>query len=608
MLSNLPERIKNFLAGLSYSFKVKIVIAFSSMLSVFAVISILKLQEPFEESLSKQSKATALYSAWIESALRLMDVSSNPTEENYALFSTRHDELQIKAKNIFQNYESLRLPTELKLSAYIGEIRQLGVEAYMQAIPMQQLIEKIESMNRSIAHVLINELKVPLGDDLPTYLLSDMIYHDLVGTQTQTVPPLLLSILHNIPEHLLAGTPGKLLDEAHTSKKMSQHPEGLKDKLCLIKHLNQTLSNILEAQHFTMHLRQWMSILCVFLGLLIVVTVYSTRVMRTPLADLRFAAQQIAHGNLWHRAIVDSSDEVAKMCAGFNSMATLLEKAVTSTSVVSNKLTDTMGTLGNSAKLFEQNAIEQEQTVVKIAQNTVGIIQTSKDVVLALEEALLVATVTHEFAISAQDSIRVIQETLSGIAAAAQQIVQTLSILEERVAGLNAIINTIVTVADEANLLSINTALISQSSRHRSSGFGVIATKISELASQTAFVTLKMEDSVKGILNALSKAGMQIHHLSHQLHSHSEAASHLVERFIDMKRKATEQHESCERMRSAIKHQEKSAEQIHDTITLLSQGAKITTRSVRNLYSQIRYLGEASSNLQIIFERFHLRT
>ncbi len=190
---------------------------------------------------------------------------------------------------------------------------------------------------------------------------------------------------------------------------------------------------------------------------------------------------------------------------------------------------------------------------------------------------------------------------------ASQQIVETLSHLVEKVASLKDIIITIVNVADEANLLAINTALISGSSGHRQSGFGIIADKINNLASQTAFVTLKMEDSVIAILEALATAGSQVHQLSKQMHSHSYAAARLVEQFSSIMTTASEQRETCAQIRTVIEGQQSSAEQIHDTLTLLSQGSKITTRSVRNLYSQIQYLSEASSNLQIIFDKFHLR-
>lgn len=604
MLGFITDPLRNAFSQISYSLKVKIVITFSSLLSVVAVISLLKLQEPFNNSINDQTKAAEFYSAWVEAAISLQVLSSDRTPENYKSFLSRLDIAKSKEKKLL-TLDNEDFDINVKLNAWIANLSLFGDFAYLDAISNAQVQEHILKLDSDATSILTNNLNIPIGSDLPTYIVGCIIYHQLADKAPSDIAPFLLTALKIIPEDELPVPPGKLLDLANSWNNNKDSPDGLQQKFALLSDLSKLLLSLLNHQQATLQLRQWASIFFVFLGLIIVLTVYSTRGMRTPLADLRFAAQQIAHGNLTQRAVVDSSDEVAEMCSGFNSMASLLDRAVTTTSVVSHKLTETIRAITNSARLFDQNVYQQEQTITQIAKNTVGIIQTSKDVVEALEEALLVATDTQNFAINAQGDIRMMQDVLARTAVASQQIVLTLNLLTKKVYELNAIINTIVTVADEANLLSINTALISQSAHHRKSGFGVIAEKISELASQTAYVTLSIEDSVKAILSLLSKAGTQVHQLARQMHSHSEASSHLVEQFTKMKQTATEQCESCKMMQSAIEQQQKSAEQIRNTILLLSQGAKISTRSVRNLYSQVRYLAEASSNLQIIFERFH---
>lgn len=600
---------QSYANSVSYSTKVKIVIAFSAFLSVFSIGYLINLQAPLLKNLEMQTAAISYFDAWTRTAVVLTELNHSPNPDKYSQFLNELAHLKEKQQFLsdiaFNNY----FPVWLQIHAITSTLPELGENAIQNTLSTSFIENQIAFMNDALLEELFVNKSLFQGTDIPTYLLANMLTNKNTASMHRMNHPLSSTLsfaLDSVVEELLPYPPGKVLDDV-TALEHASANDLLEKRLIFQQDLSSTLYSLLGYQYHTLLLRQRISAICVFIGILIVLTIYSTREMRAPLTELRFAALQLAKGNLWQRASVVSKDEVAEMCERFNTMAGLMEQAVTSTSIMSNKLTETMSAIVSSAEDFEQNVSDQDKTIALIAQNTAGIIQTSKDVGAALEQALQAATATHEFAISAQGNVRSIEVVLRGAGTAAQHIGTTLQHLEEKVASLNTIITTIITVADEANLLAINTALISQSKHHGRTGFSIIASKIGELASKTAYVTLSIEASVKSILQALSTAGKQAHLLSLQMRSHTNATSILVEQFSVMMQSAAEQRETCAMMQVAIQEQEKSAELIHNTITLLSQGAKITTRSVRNLYSQIQYLGEASSNLQIIFHRFHLR-
>lgn len=597
------HNISQYFLNLSYSTKAKIIIAISAILSL-SVVFIVRAQMPFQKALSDQLPGVELFDRWTEIASQLREPTSHPNEKYENLVEILQD---YKTKYLPKFTSTFESDPEKKLAllAIEGEIEQLNRFIYLKALSQDDAQKKIFAINRELGNLVYDVNNQRIGIDVPTVFLTDFIFTKILPKEKNSFYiPLLASTLQDIPENFFPSHPGKVLDLAQ--KWVDSSPKDAPLYALQLQTQLLTISkNIMQSQLYTLKFRQNMSFLSVALGLLIVITIYSTRVMRAPLANLRFAAQQLAQGNLEHRARVDSKDEVAKMCAGFNSMASLLEKAVTSTSIVSGKLTETIHTISTSAKSFEQNVSDQDRTISKIAANTDAITQNAQELVEALESALKVATFTHIFATTAQSSISTMGTVLKSTSTAALEIVKTLNRLEEKFSILTNIITTIVNVADEANLLFINTALTSNATPHRQSGFGIIASKISELSSHTAFVTLKIEDSIKAILNSLAVAGTQIHHISRQMQTHSVAAGNLVAQFMQMMETSKAQWETCTKMQGVIQQQRNSAEQIYYTIKLLSQGAKITTRSVRNLDSQIQYLGEASSNLLIIFDRFH---
>ncbi|MFA6914801.1 MAG: methyl-accepting chemotaxis protein [Parachlamydiales bacterium] len=600
-----PQIIMQHILNLSYSTKVKIVIAISALLSVSGVVFVTKAQAPFQNALSTQLPGIELFDQWTKIVLEFQEQTAHPSPEKYNKITDIINQIRTRYLPAFE--ETIQNDPEklLVLASALGEIEQINTSAFVESLSDDAILNRIISLNAELGSIIYKANNQRLGVDVPSVFLTNFVFSKIIYNQKDNFfTPLLPSMLQDVPEHLFTLPPGTMLDLARKWSESTGDTQYLY-ALRLQSHLLCIAKNIMQDQLDRLQFRQNISFICVAIGLLIVITVYSTRVMRTPLANLRFAAQQLAKGSLQHRAKVDSQDEVAKMCAGFNSMAALLEKAVTSTSDVSGKLTETINTITTSAKNFEQNVSDQDRTIGQIADNTEGITQNAQELVEALEGALKVATFTHIFATTAQGSIRTMEDVLKSTSMAALEIVSTLSRLEEKFASLSNIITTLVNVADEANLLFINTALTSSATPHRQSGFGIIASKISELSGQTAFVTLEMEDSIKAILNALATAVTQIHHISQQMQAHSAAAAGLVTQFVTMMQTSKVQWETCTQMQAVIQQQRSSAEQIRHTITLLSQGAKITTRSVRNLYSQIQYLGEASSNLQIIFDRFH---
>jgi hypothetical protein len=83
-----------------------------------------------------------------------------------------------------------------------------------------------------------------------------------------------------------------------------------------------------------------------------------------------------------------------------------------------------------------------------------------------------------------------------------------LAILNEKAGNINQVVVTIVKVADQTNLLSLNAAIEAEKAGEYGRGFAVVATEVRRLADQTAVATYDIEQMVREIQSAVSAGVM----------------------------------------------------------------------------------------------------
>jgi methyl-accepting chemotaxis protein len=190
------------------------------------------------------------------------------------------------------------------------------------------------------------------------------------------------------------------------------------------------------------------------------------------------------------------------------------------------------------------------------------------------------------------------EDIMHQMAKASMSIVRTLSDLQDKVGKINNVINTIVRIADQINLLSLNTAIRSGKPGTQHLGFSIVADKISELADQTALATLDMEALVEQIIEKVSNSVLVVDKFSDQIRNQVFEAAEIGDQLKKLIANAQTQFEGFETVNMGMQNQTKRAAQIHESITRLTSSAQNTTQSVRNLYLEIEYLHHSVNNLQ----------
>src|SRR5689334_21106748 len=99
---------------------------------------------------------------------------------------------------------------------------------------------------------------------------------------------------------------------------------------------------------------------------------------------------------------------------------------------------------------------------------------------------------------------------MHNILTSSSSIVSTLSTLQAEEWSIYQVITTIVKIADQSNLLSLNTAIRASKSGIQGIGFTVIAERIREMADQIALATLDIEKKVQEIIKAILEASEKV--------------------------------------------------------------------------------------------------
>lgn len=184
------------------------------------------------------------------------------------------------------------------------------------------------------------------------------------------------------------------------------------------------------------------------------------------------------------------------------------------------------------------------------------------------------------------------------------EISSKLTVINEKTKAISSMVTTIIKVADQTNLLSLNASIEAEKAGEHGLGFAVVAREIRRLADQTSVATVDIEQTVKQMqgsvsagvteMDKFSKAmnlGVQVvGGISKQLGMILEQVKILAPRFATVN--------------EGMRAQTDGAEHIDNAISKLSVGARTTSESILKFNKASEQLNEAAQNLQAEVERF----
>ena len=200
------------------------------------------------------------------------------------------------------------------------------------------------------------------------------------------------------------------------------------------------------------------------------------------------------------QAVLDNCDDASgNLIDSVNQLHDALEQSRTSNAVVADFAKQTMDDCRSNQE-YVHDTVEEIQ---KIADSIDMIITKTNN----MKE---VATQTYE---STHSYIQVMDDAVSSmdvISQSTDETLQTIQILENRVQHIEELTNTIIAIANQTSLLSLNASIEAARAGENGKGFAVVAEEVRKLAEQSHDAVGSITNHVEGIRQSVADASTSI--------------------------------------------------------------------------------------------------
>lgn len=328
------------------------------------------------------------------------------------------------------------------------------------------------------------------------------------------------------------------------------------------------------------------------------------RAIMTPMRRIVWVFDIMRSGDLSKRLNLGRKDEFGAVEAGFNDMMTELTGLVSQAQRSSVQVTTSVTEIAATSKQQQATATETAATTTEIGATSREIAATSRDLVRTMTEVTSAADQASNLAGSGQQGLARMEETMHSVMGAADLVNAKLAILNEKAGNINQVVVTIVKVADQTNLLSLNAAIEAEKAGEYGRGFAVVATEVRRLADQTAVATYDIEQMVREIQSAVSAGVMGMDKFSEEVRRGMSEVTQVGEQLSQIIYQVQALAPRVLMVNEGMQAQATGAEQINQALVQLGDASSQTVESLRQASFAIDELSQVAVGLRGGVSRF----
>ena len=328
------------------------------------------------------------------------------------------------------------------------------------------------------------------------------------------------------------------------------------------------------------------------------------RSIMSPMQRIVSILEVMRTGDLSRRLNLERKDEFNAVETGFNDMMTELTGLVSQAQRSSVQVTTSVTEIAATSKQQQATATETAATTTEIGATSREIAATSRDLVRTMTEVTSAADQASILAGSGQQGLARMEDTMHQVMGAADLVNAKLAILNEKAGNINQVVVTIVKVADQTNLLSLNAAIEAEKAGEYGRGFAVVATEVRRLADQTAVATYDIEQMVREIQSAVSAGVMGMDKFSEEVRRGMFEVTQVGEQLTQIIQQVQALAPRVLMVNEGMQAQATGAEQINQALVQLGDASSQTVDSLRQASFAIDELSQVAVGLRSGVSRF----
>jgi methyl-accepting chemotaxis protein WspA len=328
------------------------------------------------------------------------------------------------------------------------------------------------------------------------------------------------------------------------------------------------------------------------------------RTILSPMNRIVNILEVMRTGDLSNRLNLERQDEFNTVQTGFNDMVTELAALVSQAQRSSVQVTTSVTEIAATSKQQQATATETAATTTEIGATSREIAATSRDLVRTMTEVTSAADQASILAGSGQQGLARMEDTMHSVMGAADLVNSKLAILNEKAGNINQVVVTIVKVADQTNLLSLNAAIEAEKAGEYGRGFAVVATEVRRLADQTAVATYDIEQMVREIQSAVSAGVMGMDKFSEEVRRGMFEVTQVGEQLSQIIHQVQALAPRVLMVNEGMQAQATGAEQINQALVQLGDASSQTVESLRQASFAIDELSQVAVGLRSGVSRF----
>ena len=323
-----------------------------------------------------------------------------------------------------------------------------------------------------------------------------------------------------------------------------------------------------------------------------------------PIEATLAAMKTLGTGDLSSKLNLGRRDEFATIEEGFNGMAHSLRELVVQAQRSSVQLTTSITEVAATTKQQQATVTETAATTSEIGATSRQIAATSRELVRTMGDVSARSEQTATLAGSGRRSVVRMAEVMQELTSASELVNAKLALLNEKAGGINQVVTTIVKVADQTNLLSLNAAIEAEKAGEYGRGFGVVATEVRRLADQTAIATYDIEQMVREIQSAVSAGVMGMEKFSEEMRRGNTEMTQVGDQLSQIIHEVQVLAPQMQQVSEGMQTQSSGAEQIEQALSQLTEASGQTVESLHQAGMAIENMSDVANDLRSGVSRF----